>query len=408
MCEFSNVRASKFNEIFITEVNREIEAAAFRQSELFRVPSDLFRVFPKLKHVDVELTDLKELNASDFHYANEMRFFLARFNQITEIRANTFVTCPKLKYIVMQNNKISHVDKAALNGLTSLEALFLDHNQLITLPDEFLQPVANLVHFSMSHNQLNGIPDDFFVQSEKLETLNVGHNFLTFFNERQFDKMQHLEQVQLNHNKLKNISFKTCQSVEIIVDENDLEILELNKFTRFASAWKNPLKTLILHEAYGTGRFFNISTDFLDEITFFVNEDCCTIEYLEDFQTVIHSFGDLSRKNFTLNEWHCKFEKTVEYQSQNGRVLNNVCRRQINSLVIKSESTTTKTDIESIFAEFETTIDPETEEMANVVEISTSTLSYDEIVEKGIWKSMKRKVSGWKNRAMKKWNDWVG
>jgi hypothetical protein len=198
-----------------------------------------------------------------------------------------------------------------------------------------------------------------------------------------------------------------------------LEILELNKWTRFTSAWKNPLKKLILHENYGTGRFYNISFDLMEEIVFFVNEDCCTLENLENFQIVIHSFGDLSTKKLDVNEWICKFEKTVEYQSQNGRVLNNVCRRQNNSIVSDSESST-KDEIRSIEDSSpnpnifvgknietlgETTHDPDTE-TAIVVEIST--LTYDEKVEKGIWKSLKRKVSGWKNKAVKKWNDWTG
>lgn len=416
-CEFNNIHS---NNIFITEMNKDIEAVAFRQSELNSIPSDLFRVFPKLKHVDVELTELKELNSSDFENANEMRFLLARFNKITEIRTNTFINCLKLKYIVMQNNKISMIEKGALNGLKNLEALFLDYNQLITIPDELLYPVTNLQHFSMSNNKLSEIPENLFMKNEKLETLNLGHNFLTSFNDKQFEKMLHLEQFQINHNFLKKLNLKNCQSVEIIIDENELELIELNKWTRFTSAWNNPLKKLILHENYGTGRFYNFSFDFIDEIIFFVNENCCTLENLENFQILIHSFGDLNSKNFDVNEWNCKFEKTVEYETQNGNVLNNVCHRKLESSstmkIIKKERESiedTDSQNQNIFVGMnietlnETTFDPDIETKAIVVEVST--LVYDEIaVEKGIWKSMKKKVSGWKNKALKKWNDWTG
>jgi hypothetical protein len=463
-CLFNNIFSLDTTEVVITESNRSIDAVSFRQSELHSVPSDLFRIFSRLKHLDVELTQLKDISADNFQNAKELKYFLARFNEITELKAGIFTSCPQLKFIVLQYNEITYIESNAFIGIPNLEALYLDYNKMKTLPTRMLHSLVNLVHFSMAYNNLTIVPDDLFMTNDKLETLNFGHNLLTSFNDKQFESLPNLERVQLDYNRLKLLKLRTCKSTEINVDKNEIEDLELNKWTRFLSAWGNPVKTFTLHEHYGNGRSYNFSFVSVNEITFFVNEHCCTVENLENFEILIQSFGDLSQKRFNVDNWRCKFVKSIGYQTPTGLVVNNVCTKISQEQTIFtasdfSHSSAEKTSTERIYAplssrthifneedlidsdERETSTKPresmedssfstnifsgmniETLEekrtttsdplsyTAYVQEFfpTTTEESYEEKCEKGILKTVKKKVTGWKNKIVNKWKDWVG
>lgn len=458
-CEFNNIFTVDSTEFVITETNRVIDAVSFRQSQLFAVPADLFRKFPQLKHLDVELTELKTISAENFRNANSLKYFLARYNGIEEVKSKTFESCPLLKFIVLQYNLISSIERNAFDGLDNLEALYLDYNQLKALPQGILNPLTSLIHFSMAYNNLTHIPDDLFINNDKLETLNLGHNQLTSFNDSQFSGLPNLERVQFDHNRLKKINFRDCKATEINVDKNEIEALELNKWTRVVSAWGNPISKFSLHEHYGTGRHYNFSFSQVNEITFFVNENCCTKENLENFQILTQSFGDLSEKRFDVNDWRCEFLKTIGYESPQGLVVNNVCKKLSPDSVTESSSEeettawtytmptrmTTLQPRSRIFNqedfiesdEVPTTVKPResmedfslspniftgldietlverrttTEQTAIVREIfpTTTEESYETKCEKGILKTVKTKVTGWKDKVVSKWNSWVG
>lgn len=463
-CEFNNIFTDASTEVFVTETNSSIDSVSFRQSQLFSIPANIFRKFPQLKHLDVELTQIKEIATDNFRDANNLKYFMARYNDIVEVKSETFASCPLLKFIVLQYNRISSIQPNAFNGLTKLEALFLDYNKLVSLPSNLLDEVPSLLHFSIAYNNLTTIPNDLFTKTEKLETFNIGHNLLTSFNETQFVHLPNLERIQLDHNRLRNLDLGTCKSTEINIDKNELEELELNKWTRFVSAWGNPIKKFTLNEHYGTGRNYNLSFTQVNEIVFFVNENCCTVENLENFSILTQSFGDLSQKMFNNNDWSCKYLKTLGYQTPNGLVVNNVCtkisvdestvfynvdeeettenritllssiatRKPQRDLIynqedyIESDELTTKPresiedtsdspniftgmNIETLDETRTTTIDPDAI-TAYVEEFfpTTTDESYEQKCEKGIYKTVKKKIVGFKDKAVRKWNDWFG
>jgi len=359
---------------------------------------------------------------------------------------------------------ISNIHPNAFEGLSNLEALYLDYNKIQSLPSDTLSPLRSLLHFSIAYNNITSVSGSLFVMNNNLETLNLGHNQLTAFDGNQFEALTNLEHVQLDHNQLKALDLRICKSTEIIVDKNQLESLELNKWTRFVSAWGNPIKKLILHEHYGTGRNYNFSFTQVKEITFFVNQQCCTIENLENFYIVTQSFGDLGQKLLDVNDWSCRFLQTLQYETPNGLVVNDVCtklsedRSIIPSLDYETttewsytsptrananlgnritnpedfiasdefRSTSTGKPRESMedtspspnifdgmnietLPERRTTTEPSSY-TAYIEEIfpAETTESYEKKCEKGIYKTVKTKVVGWKNKVVTKWNDWVG
>lgn len=461
-CEFNNIFSDPTSELIVTETNQTIDAVSFRSSDLFAVPSDLFAKFPQLKHLDVELTQMKSLSADNFHNANELKYFLARFNEIQELKSGIFVSCPLLKFLVLQYNQITQIDAKAFEGLNHLEALYLDYNKIKTLPSGVLDPLSALIHFSAAYNNMTQVADSLFLRNDKLETMNFGHNELTAstFSDKQFEFLPNLERVQLDHNKFTKLDLRTCKSTEVVIDKNEIETLELNKWTRFVSAWGNPIMSLVLHEHYGTGRHYNFSFALVNQITFYINENCCTVENLENFFILTQSFGDLAQKGFNVNDWRCELLKSIGYQTQNGLVVNNVCTKNSQAPtqvvpVVESEETTLTYTIppsrttgkpraiqnqEDFIAssEFESTTKPR-ESMedlslspsiftglnietlnekrttsvpdsftAHVEEVFSTTESYEEKCEKGILKNVKTKIGGWKDKTVKKWNDWFG
>lgn len=217
------------------------------------------------------------------------------------------------------------------------------------------------------------------------------------------------------------------------------------------------MKNFTLHEHYGTGRTYNFSFAGVRELTFFVNENCCAVENLENFNILVESFGDLSQKQMNFNDWECKFLQNIGYQTPTGLVVNNVCTKIIDDFIasdfplfssegeesttqtamkprghivnqedlIESEELETSTkpresmedssllpnmfnvNIETFEEKRTTTSDP-LSYTAHVEEIFPTTESYEKKNEKGILKTVKKKVVGWKNKVVKKWNDWVG
>lgn len=196
------------------------------------------------------------------------------------------------------------------------------------------------------------------------------------------------------------------------------------------------------------------------------------MENLENFDILVGAFGDLSQKGLKSSDWSCKFLQTIGYQTPKGLVVNNVCKNNaqnmpvvaasdfislgeeeesttgLNSMetttkydslesststnrsgivnpedLIESEETSTKpresleeddSDTKSMFNvnietldETRTTLPPDTY-TASVQEIFPTTESYEKTNEKGILKTVKNKVVGWKNKVVRKWNDWVG
>jgi len=459
-CVFKDVLTFQSTHINVVDRNISVEAVTFHQSELFSVPSDIFLKFPQLRHLDVEQTQLKVIKSDNFYNASHLKYFLAKFNEISKLESETFSSCPQLRYIVLQHNRINDIHPRAFYGLNHLEILYLDYNRVIVLPSNLLDYLPNLMHFSMTYNNLSSIPDNLFMNNEKLETLNLGHNLLTSFDDEQFASLRHLEHVQLAFNNLSELDLSACKSIEINVDNNNLREIQLNKWTKIVSAWENPVKKLVLHEHYGTGRTYNFSFNDVSEIVFFVHEQCCSLENLENFYILTLSFGDLSEKNLNTNEWNCKFRKTIGYESDKGYITNNVCvKDQIANLSTKSRTNVLETSTseshtstesikvtsESQIASFsttelykvtstssiETTISPESSEQstendeqvtssttqepyinsdefsANIDEFTTGESS-ETTTEKGVWKTLKKKVGGLKSSVVNKWNSWVG
>lgn len=391
---------------------------------------------------------------------------MAKFNEISKLESETFSSCPQLKYIVLQHNRINDIHPRAFYGLNHLEILYLDYNRVTALPSNLLDYLPNLVHFSMAYNNLSSIPDNLFMKNEKLEALNLGHNLLTSFDDEQFASLRHLEHVQLAFNNLSELDLSACKSIEINVDNNNLREIQLNKWTKIVSAWENPVKKLVLHEHYGTGRTYNFSFNDVSEIVFFVHEQCCSVENLENFYILTLSFGDLSEKKLNSNEWNCKFRKTIGYESDKGYITNNVCVKDVNLIAnlstmsrtnVLETSTEPHTSTESIkitsephrstesiktILELQTTslsmtklykvtsassvepnIIPESTEqsMKNEKQITSSTIepyididefttgqSSETTTEKGVWKTLTKKVGGLKSSVVNKWNSWVG
>ncbi|KAG5682911.1 hypothetical protein PVAND_012229 [Polypedilum vanderplanki] len=463
-CEFNNFYTYDSSVVNIIEQNSSIDAVSFRQSDLYTIPSDIFLKFPLLKHLDVELTQLKVINRDNFLNAEKLKYFLARFNEVKRLESETFYTAPQLKFIVLQHNQISSIDSHAFDGLNNLEALYLDYNQMTFLPPKMLDGVPNLLHFSIAYNNLTSTADDLFARVTKLETLNMGHNMLRTFNDKQFDSLPNLERVQLDHNELSQLDLIGCKSTEINVDKNQLKIIELNKWTRIVSAWGNPVEKLILHEHYGTGRAYNFSFTHVNEIVFFVHEHCCTLENLENFYILTQSFGDLSQKRLDVNDWNCTFVKSIGYDTNSGFVTNNVCKKfrgfaPVTTTTTTSSTTTTTTQIPttwhynnyyqttttrrgiqniedtifsgevesneeeidsrreqttsrpSLFAQFDypTTIKTTTAEIEMEADVQESTTeNYEKKAEKGLWKTIKKNASKLKTNVVRKWNEWIG
>ena len=433
-----NVYAGKTTEVVVAETDETIEAVKFKNSELFQVPSDLFRQFPSLKYVDVEMTKIKKLFFDNFYNAKELKYLLASLNGIQQIGREIFVHSKKLKMIIFQFNQITYIHPNAFDGLTKLETLLLDYNLLTTLEDKMLSSLTSLRKLSISNNKITSIPENLFKNNEKLEFVSFGHNEIAHFGDNNFKTMNYLEFFSVAYNHLKVIDLTSCKSTVIDAESNELESVSLNKWNKKFIGWENPIRKFAIHEHYGSGRSYNMSFAQVNQMQFFVHEKCCAKENLESFEIMKNSFGDLEGKDFKVEQWKCQVLKTIAYQTKNGIVINVDCEKKmaLRSNVLESREAFTEASKESITEsskesmeelnkaveedfyvglEIETlentrkppSVDPNSEFDANVYEISgTTTESYEQKCERGIFRRMKDSAKSWKDRMVNKWNNW--
>ncbi len=103
-----------------------MSSVVFLDSKLHEIPHSVFRKFQNLKEVNVESTELQELN----HLENcgSLETLRAPFNNIAEIKDNAFKACTNLRTIDLQSNKIEKLGKTVFKHNEKLREINLARN----------------------------------------------------------------------------------------------------------------------------------------------------------------------------------------------------------------------------------------------------------------------------------------
>jgi Leucine-rich repeat (LRR) protein len=130
------------------KLDSDVNSVIFIESKLHEIPREIFTKFENLKELNVESTELEELN----HLENcgSLETFRAGFNNIVKINDETFKDCKNLRTVDLQSNKIEKLGKTVFKHNEKLWQVNLSRNEINGIePCGFLgnQPELQSVNF---------------------------------------------------------------------------------------------------------------------------------------------------------------------------------------------------------------------------------------------------------------------
>jgi Leucine-rich repeat (LRR) protein len=179
-----------------------IKELIFKQSTVKRIPSGLFRIFPKLISVNLSSSSVEIINEHSFDNAINLEKIILDDNQIKEIPADTFKAVSNLKYASFKNNKIQKIDTNAFESAANLEELYLSSNDIENLDSEIFRNTKKLLILNVANNKLKIDSAALFQHAKQLKILDISGNLIENPNIDDFKRVfKHLERIDLASEK---------------------------------------------------------------------------------------------------------------------------------------------------------------------------------------------------------------
>lgn len=266
-CKFFNVHLNGNSTIHFTpygakdgmfypaEVIIHIE---FIESQLERIPPELFLYYANaqevvasgvnlqtldatsfyggkyLSHIDISENEIKVLEGDVFSNATSIQKLDISKNRIQYLDYRIFSDLYKLVYLDLSYNKINKLMDGIFQRQEQLEVLVVSDNNLVKLNTNTFKGLENLMYLSLENNHLKFIDIDTFKQLKNLQYLRLANNYLT-----SFDHPHNAQNLYLGYNSIKTITINPklyildVQSNEIIdikcqSENSTIEILLIN------------------------------------------------------------------------------------------------------------------------------------------------------------------------------------
>lgn len=209
------------------------------QSNITEIPTDVFRVFPQLRKLEIRGT-IQHIESDDFLNAHNLRH-LTLNNQLECITSRTFMHAMNLSTLTLSRNRINRIEDYAFEGLETLGQLTLLKNQLTSLNRHTFVGLRKLNYLNLRDNNIETIEDGTF-DLPMLSELILSKNRLRHFTDHIFDGAP-LQRLTVDNNALETIgkSLYGLVSVNrIIMYQNkirDIDIIEFAKLPELTALW---------------------------------------------------------------------------------------------------------------------------------------------------------------------------
>lgn len=190
-CIYKNLISDEFvyNNVPSTQITRsgyythqsityslDIQQFIIVNSNISKIPKDLFQSISELKHLDVLNSGVKNIFVADFFGANKLTHLNLTKNVIQTLEPKLFVHAQNLLSLDLSFNDITNVSEYSFDHLDKLKTLILSNNKLIAF--EANQRFTDLEVFFISDNALSVIGQELFRNSSKLRKINLRNNNL--------------------------------------------------------------------------------------------------------------------------------------------------------------------------------------------------------------------------------------
>ena len=138
-CTLSNVQFLNDDFVNIAGVhqngksNEDVTGVVFVNSELIKIPMEIFETFTNMHSLVVKGTKLALMNENTFELCGKLKYLDASDNQIRDINKSSLEKCTELETLNLHNNFITKIEPCNnfLIKLTKLQNLSLTRNMCI-------------------------------------------------------------------------------------------------------------------------------------------------------------------------------------------------------------------------------------------------------------------------------------
>lgn len=311
------------------------------QSNITDVPKDIFRIFPRLRKLEIR-GNIQQIGTGDFVNARNLQH-LTLNNQLECIPSRVFVHALNLTSITLSRNRIRSIDDFAFDGLFLLEQLTLSKNQLTALNRSMFVTLPKLNYLNLRDNDIAEIEDGTF-NLPNLSELILSKNRLKQLSDQIFNGAPILR-LTIDNNALESIGKSMYGLVHvnrIIMYQNrirDIDIIEFSKLPELSALWLRDSGFSFGNKSideYQPGQskvnYLDISNnrlrdkDDIRKLQIFKQLKTLTIddnEYVEfdmGNQTVHDIFPVLETFHLSRNKWNCTWLKPILEQTRNDHI----------------------------------------------------------------------------------------
>jgi Leucine-rich repeat (LRR) protein len=201
--------------------NSDVLNVVFEDSEINRLPSNLFQLFPNMVAIQATNGSVTAITPMDFIFAPAIEAVVVTNNDIRNLTGSPFWGRPRVVHLNLYSNNIEFIAQGFFTGLVNLRYLSLGGNQLTSLAPQIFAPLAGLRTLLASFNQIASLSPQMFSTNRQLEIVAFEFNNINALGEGIFDNLPSLEFIGLLGNECVNEEFELGET-RTVEDVNEV------------------------------------------------------------------------------------------------------------------------------------------------------------------------------------------
>lgn len=210
---------------------KNLELLNLRQNNLDSFEMNIFRIFPKMIHLDLSHNGIVSYKFG-FTSSESFSKLDLRSNAITEIPRDSLV---RFQHVNIANNQITELPEDVFKSFKDVKYLDLSDNNISKISPNAFISLGQLETLYLRQNRISNLDVDHFKGLRSLQSLYLQKNVIETVSEDAFYWMPHLRWLELNDNRIKKISANIFSRGpgylrNIFLRYNPIETIEQNSF----------------------------------------------------------------------------------------------------------------------------------------------------------------------------------
>lgn len=196
--------------------NADVVNLRIINSEMNRVPSNIFSVFPNVEGFEVNNCGSVTFSFGDFMFAQNVREIIITNNNIPTLgEAPFFFAGNTIEVLILYGNGIVNLGLNPFAGLTNARFVSIGNNQIRTLTPRMMLPLVSIDTFVAYSNNIEQVDGRLFANSPDLEIVNLFGNNITAIGESFLNVNSNLDILMLGGNNCVNRDFTIGGEVDL-------------------------------------------------------------------------------------------------------------------------------------------------------------------------------------------------